>query len=126
MANFSTLPVYKRALDLDVQFAASTKKAPHDVKYGYINDIHNRILQLITDIAFANDYETERITWIKEAQESLRGIKIRVRILLDRKNITKKGFAAIIRAEESVARQLSGWYSAESSKNSNNNIIPGL
>lgn len=39
----------------------------------------------------------------------MRRIKIQVRIILDLGGMTKNGFAAVVKAEEDVSRQLSGW-----------------
>ena len=109
MANFFQFPVYKKALDLEKQFSESTKKVPRDVKYCRIDRMHETVLQIVEDIAFANEFEGSRTDYINRALGELNGFVIRVRILLDLHYITKKGFAAIVRAEESVTRQLLGW-----------------
>lgn len=109
MANFHLLPVYKKALDLERQFTLSTQKAPRDVKFTRINAMHESILQIIEDVAFASEFTINRVEYINRALGELNGFIIRVRILLDLRYISKKGFAAIVRCEENVARQLIGW-----------------
>lgn len=104
-------PVYKAALDLDVQYCRSTKKAPQDVKYMHINRLHDALIEIVTAIAFANETQDaqERADFISRAADDLRNMKIRVRVLYDLHYITKKGFTAISGTEENVARQLAGW-----------------
>lgn len=120
-ANFFKLPVYKKALDLERQFTLSTQKAPRDVKYARLNAMHETVLQIIEDIAFANEFSIHRVEYINKALGELNGFIIRVRLLLDLRYISKKGFAAIVRAEEDVTRQLTGWRNSLE-KTSGNNI----
>ena len=109
MANFYSLPVYKKALELERQLTLSTRKVPRDVKYERVNSMHETTLRIIEDVAFANEFAASRVEHINRALCELNGLIIRVRILLDLQYITKKGFAAIARCEENVVRQLTGW-----------------
>jgi len=110
MALFHTLPVYKKMLELVKQFDDSTKKVPQSVKHDYVRDMHNQLVRIVTTVAFANDFDNDRISLLEDAIQSLSEFKIRVRILLDLHYITKKGFAAIVRLEENASKQLHGWH----------------
>lgn len=115
MALFYTLPVYKKLLDLVKQFDDSTKKVPQSVKHDYVRAMHNQLVGIITTVAFANEFEADRVALLTEASHQLSQFKIRVRILLDLHYITKKGFAAVVRLEENAAKQLCGWRNSASS-----------
>lgn len=109
MADFHSLPVYKEAIELERQFSASTQKAKKALKYGKIDMLHREIVDFIVKVAFACDYECDRITLIDESLEMMRRIKIQMRILLDLGAMTKKGFASVVLIEENLSRQLQGW-----------------
>ena len=106
MALFYTLPVYKKLLELTKQFDDSTKKVPQLVKHDYVRAMHNQLVSIVTTVAFANEFNADRGKLLGAAVTSLAEFKIRVRVLLDLHYITKKGFAAIVRLEESAAKQL--------------------
>ena len=108
MALFHTLPVYKKMLELVKQFDDSTKKVPQSVKHDYVRDMHNQLVRIVTTVAFANDFDNDRISLLEDAIQALSEFKIR--ILLDLHYITKKGFAAIVRLEENASKQLHGWH----------------
>ena len=110
MALFHTLPVYKKLIELVQQFDDSTKKVPQSVKHDYVRDMHNRLVGIVTTVAFANEFDTDRMTLLNDAIQALSEFKIRVRVLLDLHYITKKGFAAIVRLEENASKQLHGWH----------------
>lgn len=112
MAQFYTLPVYKKLLDLTRQFDDSTKKVPKSVKHGYVRDMHNQLITIVTMVAFANEFNSVRAAKLKKAIDFMSEFKIRIRVLLDLHYITKKGFAAIVRLEEDAIRQLTGWYNS--------------
>ena len=109
MALFYTLPVYKKLLDLVKQFDDSTKKVPQSVKHDYVRAMHNQLVSIVTTVAFANEFDADRVTLLTDAIQSLSEFKIRVRVLLDLHYITKKGFAAITREEQNATKQLVGW-----------------
>ena len=109
MAEFYTLPVYKACMELERQFGASTQKTPRILKYGKVDTLHRELIDLIVTIAFASEYDNNRKTFIKEALDRMKRFKIQVRILLDLRAVTQKGFAAIVKTEEDVSRQLHGW-----------------
>lgn len=121
MALFYTLPVYKKLLELTKQFDDSTKKVPQLVKHDYVRAMHNQLVSIVTTVAFANEFNADRGKLLGAAVTSLAEFKIRVRVLLDLHYITKKGFAAIVRLEESAAKQLCDWRNSESENNDNNN-----
>ena len=109
MAEFYALPVYKAAIELERQFCASTQKTKRQLKYGKVDKIYQEIIDFIVKVAFACDYDGDRVKMIDEALAMMRRIKIQVRIILDLGGMTKNGFAAVVKAEEDVSRQLSGW-----------------
>lgn len=109
MAEFYTLPVYKACMELERQFSASTQKTPRILKYGKVDTLHRELIDLIVTVAFASEYDNDRKTFIKEALDRMKRFKIQVRILLDLRAVTQKGFAAIVKTEEDVSRQLHGW-----------------
>ena len=109
MAEFHTLPVYKAAIELERQFSASTQKTPRILKYGKVDTLHRELIDLIVTVSFASEYDNDRKTFIKEALDRMKRFKIQVRILLDLRAVTQKGFAAIVKTEEDVSRQLHGW-----------------
>ena len=109
MAEFYTLPVYKACMELERQLSASTQKTPRILKYGKVDTLHRELIDLIVTVAFASEYDNDRKNFIKEALDRMKRFKIQVRILLDLRAITQKGFAAIVKTEENVSRQLHGW-----------------
>lgn len=117
MAEFHSLPVYKAAIELEHQFCASTQKAKRQLKYGKVDKIYQEIIDFIVKVAFACDYEGDRLKLIEESLEMMRRIKIQVRIILDLGGMTRNGFAAVVKAEEDVSRQLSGWKNSLTNKN---------
>ena len=121
MAEFHSLPVYKAAIDLERQFCASTQKTKRQLKYGKIDRIYQEIIDFIVKVAFACNYEEDRIRFIEESLEMMRRIKIQVRIILDLGGITKNGFAAVAKAEEDVSRQLNGWKNSLTDKTKSKN-----
>lgn len=109
MAEFHTFPVYKASIELERQFSASTQKTPRILKYGKVDALHRDLVELIVTVAFASEFNSDRKTFIEEALDRMKRFKIQVRILLDLQAITQRGFAAIVKAEEDVSRQLQGW-----------------
>lgn len=119
MAEFHALPVYKAAIELERQFCASTQKTKRQLKYGKVDKIYQEIIDFIVKVAFACDYDGDRVKMIDEALAMMRRIKIQVRIILDLGGMTKNGFAAVVKAEEDVSRQLSGWKNSLTCKKKN-------
>ncbi len=105
-------PVYYAACRLYQQFTRSTKKAPVNIKRGTFADVERLIQSIIEDTAFANELESDpsaRLKWIADALDKMNRVKISVRMVKDLQYITAKGFSAIMREEDKVVRQLSGW-----------------
>lgn len=119
MAEFYALPVYKAAIELERQFCASTQKTKRQLKYGKVDKIYKEIIDFIVKVAFACDYDGDRVEMIDEALAMMRRIKIQVRIILDLGGMTKNGFAAVVKAEEDVSRQLNGWKNSLTCKKKN-------
>lgn len=119
MAEFYALPVYKAAIELERQFCASTQKTKRQLKYGKVDKIYQEIIDFIVKVAFACDYDGDRVKMIDEALAMMRRIKIQVRIILDLGGMTKNGFAAVVKAEEDVSRQLNGWKNSLTCKKKN-------
>lgn len=119
MAEFYALPVYKAAIELERQFCASTQKTKRQLKYGKVDKIYQEIIDFIVKVTFACDYDGDRVKMIDEALAMMRRIKIQVRIILDLGGMTKNGFAAVVKAEEDVSRQLSGWKNSLTCKKKN-------
>lgn len=109
MAEFHSLPVYKAAIELERQFSASTQKTKRILKYGKVDTLHREIVDFIVKVAFASEFESDRIALITETLDTMKRIKIQMRILLDLGAMNNGGFAAVVLAEENVARQLQGW-----------------
>ena len=112
MADTDKLPVYNKARQLFDQLERSTQKVPTNIKRGSVAMIEEMIIGVMDNIAFANMSEKDkrtRLAFIQSAIETMQKVKIRVRTLHDLHFITKKGFDAIILAEENVVRQLAGW-----------------
>lgn len=107
----SKLPVYNAARELYLQITRSTQKCPVNLRRGRIAALEEGVLRIMDGIAFANDATDirSRLTFIGEARKQLREIEIEMRCVFDLGFLRKKGFAAIIRCEENVARQLAGW-----------------
>ena len=106
------LPVYNKARLLYLQLERSTQKVPLNMKRGKIAEIEGKVFDLMCDISDANEQEKDkraRLEYISQAIKRLHKVKVMVRVLYDLNVITKKGFGAIVLAEENVARQLAGW-----------------
>lgn len=108
-SNFSQLPLYKSALDLERQLAQSTQKTRRSLKYTEVARVQDEVIKLITDIAFASEFLENRKQLIEKSLRTIKEIKIRLRILLDLGAITKNGYSAITIHEEDIDRQLKGW-----------------
>ena len=105
------LPVYNATRELFLQINRSTQKCPIDLRRGRINAIKEKVLAIMASIAYANLAVESRVRlrYIDEASQSLRELKVEIRCLFDLGYLRRKGFSAIIRHEENVARQLDGW-----------------
>ena len=106
-----TPPVYNKARLLVKQIIVSTKKAPREIKYGYIADTVNVGLNLMEDIFQASRaiITSDRITYIDKAIDKLNIIKMKIRIIHDVNALSSKGFSAIINYEADVIYQLVSW-----------------
>lgn len=107
----SKLPVYNAARELYLQIHRSTQKVPRSVRYGKIAEVEGLVLSLMEAIAFANDAREvrERLQFIDKSKDMLRRVVVMVRCIRDLGFLRSKSFSAIIRYEDSLARQLSGW-----------------
>lgn len=106
------LPVYKKALELEVCLIRSTNKVNTDFRVGLIVPIKAKIQVIAKKIAFADVKKDERVKFIDEALETLKDVEIDIRCLYDMRVLPKKGWSAIIKAEGELAKQLSSWKKA--------------
>lgn len=109
--NYFQIKIYKSTLDLERQFCLSTQKTKRILKYGKIDLMHQDILDLLVDIAFANisDTPADRLFYLQKCGKIVDTLKIQFRVLLDIHAITSKGYAVISNSLEDVSRQLVGW-----------------
>ncbi len=107
--HFANLPAYKKTIDLDEQFTQSTSKVPREIKYTRLADLRNKILDIMVNIAYADEDEAQRIYYITEATKLLKRLQFEVRILYDIHTIRPEGLDAIIREEGYLEAQLKGW-----------------
>ena len=107
----SRLPVYNAARELYLQIVRSTQKCPVNLRRGRIAELEEGVLKIMDGIAFANDSQDVRgrLAFIAEAQAKMRSIEVEMRCIFDLGFLRKRSFAAIIRCEDKVTRQLAGW-----------------
>lgn len=104
------LPSYKKARDLVKQLSESTQKVPRTVKYTTVAEMINSALDIMVDIADANEENFgTREEFLKSALKRLSRIRIQVRCLYDLHYITKKGLNSISGYEGNLESQLKGW-----------------
>ena len=105
------LPVYNAARELYLQIVRSTQKCPVNLRRGRISALEDGVLNIMQGIAFANESTDVRgrLEFIARAQGQMQTIKVEVRCIFDLGFLRKKSFAAIIRCEDKVSRQLAGW-----------------
>lgn len=104
------LPVYGASRTLYLQLHNSTKRAPISLRRGKINDMELVVADIMRDISFANiDNKGRRCDFIDSALSKMESLEIDVRVIFDLGCTSKKGFAAIIRCEQNVIKQLLGW-----------------
>ncbi len=104
------LPVYGASRMLYLQLHNSTRRAPVSLRRGKIADMEMAVANIMRDISFANNGDKERrCGFIDSALSKMEGLEIDVRIIFDLGCTSKKGFAAIIRREQNVVKQLLGW-----------------
>lgn len=112
-------PVYNKTRMLLLQFMASTKKCPREMKYGMIANTTNDLLYMMKMITKANDafdMPKERIVFIEKAQEILDDVRISARVLFDAGVMKKTGFHAITQLEAEAFVQLKSWKASELKK----------
>ena len=63
---FYTLPMYKAAIDLEVQFSSSTQSARKLLKYGKIDLIHKKVIEFITKLPLQISVGQGRVKIMKE------------------------------------------------------------
>jgi len=93
----------------------STKKAPINMKRGYIARTEDAIVSVLEHLAFADQmlaFPESRLSFLKAAIRTMRKVEVRVRILYDLHFIKKSGFSALMMLEDDVMRQLQGWYNS--------------
>ena len=107
----SKLPVYNATRELFLQIHRSTQKVPVDIRRGRVADIKEKVLKLLDSIAYANEAKDKRsrLDYIDGARAILREVTIEIRCVFDLGLLRRKSFAAIMRYEDNVARQLAGW-----------------
>jgi hypothetical protein len=104
------LPVYDKTRQLYKQLRRSTQKVPVIVSRGPVAETESLLIGMLDSLSFAEfSSNTARMDYIQEAQKILNRVKIRVRTLYDLGYIHKKGYLALVRYENSAAKQLSLW-----------------
>lgn len=109
---FYQLPAYRKAKDLVMQLTLSTQKVPRTVKYTLVSEMTNRAIDIMVNIADANEENFgTRQEFLEDAMKNLSKIRIQVRCLYDLRYIAKKGLDSISSREADLERQLKGWLS---------------
>ncbi|MBR4278894.1 MAG: four helix bundle protein [Clostridia bacterium] len=112
------LPVYNSARQLYIQLERSTQKVPRNFRMHQLSQLQELVFGIMENIIWANKYQEEdkssRHEFIMRSLRNLNFFEVRVRIYYDLHIIGKEGYAAIMRLEADVERQLNGW--AESTK----------
>lgn len=105
------LPVYNATRELFLQIHRSTQKCPIDLRRGRIVAIKEKVLKIMAGITYAYLAVESRVRlhFIDETRQTLRDVEIEVRCIFDLGFLRRKSFAAIMRCEDSIARQLDGW-----------------
>ncbi len=105
------LPVYNAARELYLQISRSTQKCPVELRRGRIAAMLEDALGIMDGIAFANESldVRGRLEFISSARQKLRTIEVGIRCIFDLGFLRRRSFAAIVRCEDNVARQLAGW-----------------
>lgn len=111
------LPAYNKARELTEQITRSTQKVPRDIRFSYVTQMQTASMGIMEHIAFANENPEERAAYLDKAIMDLQRIMIRVRILKDLKYLPLKGYSAIIRKEEELVKQLTGWLNKTTESN---------
>lgn len=117
-------PVYHRARLLLLQYQASTAKAPRAIKYGMVADAIGLIMEVMVNIAFADQEiagSRERRAFIDEARRIMRRVCVVARVVSDAGGMKPSGFHAVCDLEADVMRQLDLWKLSETHNNKDDN-----
>ena len=110
--NEERLPAYNKTRELFQQFELSTKKAPINIKRGIIARIEQQLMDIMLWLAFAEDDMQNlqrRLELINSSQDTLREVRLSVRMLKDLGFIKKPGWSALMLFEDDLAGQLYAW-----------------
>ena len=106
------LPSYNKTRELFEQFEKSTQKRPPNIKRGICADIENGLMDIMFMISQAEllmERPAERAEKLARAQDTLLGIKLKIRILFDLHFLPETGWSALMLLEDDLAGQLYSW-----------------
>ena len=109
---FYQLPVYGTLRKLSMQMTSSSKRAKRSIKYGKLLEVDNKIINIMELLSYVANAELElsiRINYLDKCLTFLAEIKLENRIIYDLGGFTRRGLSLMMKREESIYRQLSGW-----------------
>lgn len=106
---YDNLPVYKATYDLLLMIFQLNRNFQRDYRYTLGENIKNELINLLVCIYNANS-NSQKAPILAKAREHVVIIKLRIRLLMDLKQISIKQYAAAAELIESVSKQLTAWH----------------
>ncbi|MEK7596089.1 MAG: diversity-generating retroelement protein Avd [Patescibacteria group bacterium] len=122
MAQFSHLPIYKKAYDLALFIHRFAVVLPREHRYTFGAKLKESGLCLLLLIIRANS-RREKSTILEDTSEELEKLKILIRLGRDLEIIGMKKYEECARLFEEIGKQLGGWIKSQSR---NKNISAGI
>ena len=112
MAQYTHLPIYKKAYDLALFIHRLAITLPREHRYTFGAELKERVLKLLTLIIRANSQRTKG-TILEQASEQLEELKILIRLGKDLKIIGIRKYEECSRIFDEIGRQLGGWLKSQ-------------
>ena len=108
MAIYDNLPVFKDTYDLMLKAFKMGSNFHRDIRYTLGEDLKKELMKVLKLIYKANAGH-DKITYISEARETMVGVKLMFRLLMDMKQLSVKQYSAICLEIDTIAKQLTSW-----------------
>ena len=112
MAQFSHLPIYKKAYDLALFVHRLAITLPREHRYTFGAELKERVLKLLMLIIRANSQKV-KITILEQASEQLEELRILIRLGKDLKIIGIRKYEECSRNFDEIGKQLGGWIKSQ-------------
>lgn len=108
MALHHELPIYKTAFDLLGVAVDLTRNLPRDLKRHLGDEVLGGCTQMVVQVFRANTAR-DKVPHIDELLERVEVVNLLLRVLVEKKFISRDGYARAIQLTSSIGKQAGGW-----------------